>query len=115
MAWCSVQTKIEKSQKIKGILNIFGVYDHTNDQMYTHSYKYKTGKQFLDFIKRVDKKYDKKNSDEKIIEAIITPFLIIQIKLLLSNKQNNYDNFLMILIYLHSVYRLNDIINNLQV
>ena len=54
--------------------------------MYTHSYKYKTGKQFLDFIKRVDKKYDKKNSDEKIIEAIITPFLIIQIKLLLSNK-----------------------------
>lgn len=26
--------------------------------MYTHSYKYKTGKQFLDFIKRVDKKYD---------------------------------------------------------
>ena len=31
---------------------------HTNDQMYTHSYKYKTGKQFLDFIKRVDKKYD---------------------------------------------------------
>ncbi|HEY6534607.1 MAG TPA: hypothetical protein VIY08_02180 [Candidatus Nitrosocosmicus sp.] len=39
-------------QKIKGILNVFGVYDHTNNQMWTHSYKQKTeGKQFLDFIK----------------------------------------------------------------
>ena len=57
-SWCSVQTKIEKAQKIKGLLNIFGVYDHTNDQMYIHSYKNKTGKQFLDFIKRIDKKYD---------------------------------------------------------
>lgn len=46
-------------QKIKGILNVFGVYDHTNNQMRTHSYKQKTeGKQFLDFIKRVDQKYD---------------------------------------------------------
>ena len=26
--------------------------------MWTHSYKRKTGKQFLDFIKRVDQKYD---------------------------------------------------------
>lgn len=26
--------------------------------MWTHSYKKKTGKQFLDFIKRVDQKYD---------------------------------------------------------
>ncbi|HET9807697.1 MAG TPA: hypothetical protein VFP49_12390, partial [Nitrososphaeraceae archaeon] len=49
--WCSVQTKIEKAQKIKGILNVFGIYDHTNDTMYTHSYKNKTGDQFLDFIK----------------------------------------------------------------
>ena len=56
-SWCSVQTKIEKAQKIKG-LNVFGVYDHTNDQMYTHSYKNKTGDQFLDFIKRLDRKYD---------------------------------------------------------
>ncbi len=48
----------KSTQKIKGILNIFGVYDHTNDQMYTHCYKNKTGDQFLDFIKRVDRKYD---------------------------------------------------------
>ena len=37
---------------------MFGIYDHTNDQMYTHSYKNKTRDQFLDFIKRVDRKYD---------------------------------------------------------
>ena len=37
---------------------MFGVYDHTNNQMWTHGYKAKTGKQFLDFIKRVDQKYD---------------------------------------------------------
>lgn len=40
------------------MLNVFGVYDYTNNQMWTHSYKQKTGKQFLDFIKRVDQKYD---------------------------------------------------------
>ena len=49
-------------QKIKGLLNVFGIYDHTNNnQMWTHSYKQKTGKQFLDFIKRVDQKYDNGN------------------------------------------------------
>jgi transposase len=37
---------------------VFGVYDHTNNRMWTHGYKKKTGKQFLDFIKRVDQKYD---------------------------------------------------------
>ena len=37
---------------------MFGIYDHTNNQIWTHSYKQKTGKQFLDFIKRVDQKYD---------------------------------------------------------
>ncbi len=37
---------------------MFGVYDHTNNQMWTPGYKQKTGKQFLDFIKRVDQKYD---------------------------------------------------------
>jgi len=37
---------------------VFGVYDYTNNQMRTHGYKQKTGKQFLDFIKRVDQKYD---------------------------------------------------------
>ena len=54
--WSSTQSKISKAQKVKGILNVFGVYDHTNDQMYTHSYKQKTSKQFLDFIKLVDQK-----------------------------------------------------------
>ena len=47
-----------KAQKTKGILNVFGIYDYTNDQMWTHGYKKKTGKQFLDFIKRMDQKYD---------------------------------------------------------
>ena len=37
---------------------MFGVHDHTNNQMLTHGYKRKTSKQFLDFIKRVDRKYD---------------------------------------------------------
>jgi transposase len=37
---------------------VFGVYDHTNNQMWTHGYKKRTGKQFLDFIKRIDQKYD---------------------------------------------------------
>jgi transposase len=40
---------------------VFGIYDHTNNQIWTHSYKQKTGKQFLDFIKRVDQKYDNGN------------------------------------------------------
>ena len=57
-SWSSTQSKISKAQKIKGILNVFGVYDHTNNQMWTHSYKQKTGKQFLDFVNRVDQKYD---------------------------------------------------------
>ena len=56
-SWSQVQSKVERAQKINGILNVFGVYDHTNDQMYTHSYRNKTGKQFLDFIKRINKKY----------------------------------------------------------
>jgi len=37
---------------------VFGVYDYTNNQMFTHGYKRNTRKQFLDFIKRVDRKYD---------------------------------------------------------
>ena len=49
-SWSVTQSKVSKAQKIKGILNVFGVYDHKNDQMYTHSYKKKTGKQFLNFI-----------------------------------------------------------------
>ena len=37
---------------------MLGVYDYTNNQMWTHGYKQKTGKQFLDFVNRVDQKYD---------------------------------------------------------
>ena len=38
---------------------MFGVYDHTNDKMHVHCYRNKTGKQFVDFLKRVDRIYDK--------------------------------------------------------
>lgn len=42
------------------MLNVFeGVYDYINDKMYAQCYKNKTGKQFIDFIKRVDGRYDK--------------------------------------------------------
>jgi hypothetical protein len=54
----SVQGKVEKAQK-KGLLNVFGNYDHTNNKMYVHCYKKKTGKQFIDFLKRVDRRYGK--------------------------------------------------------
>ncbi len=57
-SWSYIPSKISKAQKIKGILNVCGVYDHTNNQMWTHGYKRKIGKQFLNFIKRVDQKYD---------------------------------------------------------
>ena len=48
----STQAKIERAQKIKGILNVFGVYDHTNDRMITHCYKNKKSKQFMDFNRK---------------------------------------------------------------
>ncbi len=52
-SWSSTQVKIEKAQKIKGLLNVFeGAYDHTNDKIHLHCYKRKTGKQFVDFIKK---------------------------------------------------------------
>ena len=37
---------------------MFGIYDYTNNQILTHGYRKKTGKQFLDFIKIVDQKHD---------------------------------------------------------
>jgi len=38
---------------------VFGVYDYTNDKMYTHCcYKSRNSKQFLDFIRRIDSLYD---------------------------------------------------------
>jgi DDE superfamily endonuclease len=58
-SWSSVQVKVQKAQKIKGLLNVFGAYDHTNDKMHVQCYRNKTGKQFVDFLKRVDTRYDK--------------------------------------------------------
>ena len=40
---------------------MFGAYDYTNDKIHIHCYQKKTGKQFVDFLKRVDKRYDDKN------------------------------------------------------
>ena len=38
-----VQTKVSTAQqKIRGILNVFGVYDYNNNKICTHSYKKKT-------------------------------------------------------------------------
>ena len=44
-SWSSVQVKIEKAQKIDGLLNVLGAYDHTNDKIHVHCYRNKTGKQ----------------------------------------------------------------------
>jgi len=44
--------------KIKGT-HVFEVYDHTNDKMHIHCYQKKTGKQFVDFLKRLDRGYNK--------------------------------------------------------
>jgi hypothetical protein len=57
-SWSPVQPKLEKAQKTRGFLNIFGVYDYANNEMFTHCYKKRNGDQFLDFIRRVDRKYD---------------------------------------------------------
>jgi uncharacterized protein YtpQ (UPF0354 family) len=66
-----MQVKIEKAQqKIKGLLNTFGAYDHTNDKMHVQCYKKKTAKQFVDFLKRVDRRYD-----DKVIQNI---FLVLE-------------------------------------
>ena len=56
-SWSSVQVKVEKAQKIDGLLNVFGAYDHTNDKMHVQCYRNKTRKQFIDFLKRVNKRY----------------------------------------------------------
>ena len=60
-SWSSVQVKIEKVQKINGLLNVSGAFDYTNDKMHIHCYINKTGKQFVDFLKIVDRRYDDKN------------------------------------------------------
>ncbi len=41
---------------------MFGAYDHTNDKIHVQCYKRKTGKkQFVDFLKKVDRRYYDKN------------------------------------------------------
>lgn len=37
---------------------MFGIYDYTNDRMFTHCYKHKKSDQFIDLINRVDSLYD---------------------------------------------------------
>ncbi len=70
-SWSSVQVKVEKALKIKGLLNVFGAYDYTNDKMHVQCYRNKTGKQFVDFLKRVDRRY---NKDIQIIFVVIITF-----------------------------------------
>ena len=60
-SWSSVQVKVEKAQKINGLLNVFGAFDYTNDKIHVQCYKRKTGKQFIDFLKRVYRRYNDKN------------------------------------------------------
>jgi hypothetical protein len=55
-SWSSVQVEVEKAQK--GLLNVFGAHDYTNDKIHVQCYKRKTRKQFVDFLKRVDRIYD---------------------------------------------------------
>ena len=46
--------KMEKAQNTKGLLCtcVFGIYDHTSDNMFTHDYKKKKGKTILRFYKK---------------------------------------------------------------
>jgi hypothetical protein len=46
--------KIQQAQKTRGLLNVFVVYDYTNNRMFTHTAisKRMNGKQLLDFIRR---------------------------------------------------------------
>ena len=68
-------------------MNVFDVYDHINDQMYTHSYRNKTGKQFLDFIKRIDRKY---NSSIKQIFLVLDNISIHRSKKVRETIQKHY-------------------------
>jgi transposase len=38
---------------------VFGVYNNTNDKVHVQCYKRNTAKQFVDFIKRIDRRYGK--------------------------------------------------------
>ena len=100
--------KIERAQKTRGpLLNVFGVYDHTNNnRMFTHCYKQKNGKQLLDFIRRVDSLYDSNvkriflvlddnvsiHKSKKVIEFISRYHL--RIKLVFSYRLNLLNSIL---------------------
>ena len=43
---------VSKAQKTKGILNVFGIYDYTNDQMWTHGYKKENRKTVFRFYQK---------------------------------------------------------------
>ena len=49
---------------------MFGAYDHTNDGMHVQCYRNKTGKQFVDFLKRVDRIYDKDKNIHNIFVVL---------------------------------------------
>ena len=58
--FCTIKEGIQQGSKDKRYPErVWYLYDYTNNKMWTHSYKQKTeGKQFLDFIKRADQKYN---------------------------------------------------------
>ncbi len=41
------------------VFSMYLIFDHTNDKMHVQCYKEKSGRQFIDFLKRVDSRYDK--------------------------------------------------------
>ena len=59
------------STKIRRLLNVFGAYDYTNDKMHVHCYKNNTAKQLVDFLKRVDRRYDDKTIENIFLDLII--------------------------------------------
>jgi len=48
-SWSSTQVKIEKAQKIRGLLNVLGAYDHTNDRCMYIVIKGRLGNSLLTF------------------------------------------------------------------
>ena len=58
---------------------MFGAYDYTNDKIHVHCYKKKTAKQFIDFLKRVEKRYNDKNILKNIF-VILDNLSVHQIK-----------------------------------
>jgi hypothetical protein len=108
---------VPKVQKTKGILNVFGVYDYTNNRMWMHSYRKKTGKQFLDFIKRVDQKYNDKikqiflvldnisiHKSNKVKQAIAEHYPRIQLVFLPALLHDYFKSFLVNVLVLRIVY-----------